>query len=96
MAVAALSSVAHLEVQLAFKGVVAGEERWDNNGGTNWSLAVQLAQGEGLLEARPEPPPRDLVSSLLLRIEGRHNCFVGLPQIFPFDMPSKAVSPLIV
>lgn len=70
LAVSRLASVAHLEVQLAFKGLVNREERWDNNGGANWSVAIELASGEGLLPARDLPPPRDLVSSLLLRVEG--------------------------
>lgn len=41
----------HLEAQMVFKGVVGGMERWDNNGGSNWSLAVEVAPGEGLVAA---------------------------------------------
>ncbi len=36
---------------MVFKGVVGGMERWDNNGGSNWSLAVEVAPGEGLVAA---------------------------------------------
>ncbi|GFR45954.1 hypothetical protein Agub_g7421, partial [Astrephomene gubernaculifera] len=45
--------------------------RWDNNGGANWSVAVEVAAREGLVEA-PSPAgaaTRALTSSLLLRLE---------------------------
>eukprot|EP00850_Spirogloea_muscicola_P007677 SM000039S14507 [mRNA] locus=s39:477496:482960:+ [translate_table: standard] len=63
-----LSSATHLEVQLVFKGQMEdGEERWDNNEGRNWGVAVELLPGEGLVTALP--PARHLASSLLLRVE---------------------------
>lgn len=56
---------------MVFKGVVGGMERWDNNGGSNWSLAVEVAPGEGLVAAlNPSyASTRALTSSLLLRLE---------------------------
>eukprot|EP00850_Spirogloea_muscicola_P002127 SM000008S22216 [mRNA] locus=s8:473342:477892:- [translate_table: standard] len=63
-----LSSATHLEVQLVLKGQMEdGEERWDNNEGRNWGVAVELFPGEGLVTALP--PARHLASSLLLRVE---------------------------
>ncbi|EFJ43179.1 hypothetical protein VOLCADRAFT_106932 [Volvox carteri f. nagariensis] len=81
-----LSAPWHLEVQMVFKGRVGGlgghphnhpwpgegEERWDNNGGSNWVVAVELAPGgEKLVPALDSnsAATRALTSSLLLRLE---------------------------
>ncbi|KAG2487464.1 hypothetical protein HYH03_013886 [Edaphochlamys debaryana] len=66
-----LSAPWHLETQLVFKGIVGGHERWDNNGGANWSVAVELAPAEGLVPAlNPSyASTRALTSSLVLRLE---------------------------
>jgi hypothetical protein len=45
-----------LEVQLVFKGELAGwrETAWDNNGGRNWGLALDMVPDAGLSAAHPQ------------------------------------------
>ncbi|GLI64546.1 hypothetical protein VaNZ11_007864 [Volvox africanus] len=61
----------HLETQMVFKGLLGGHERWDNNGGSNWTVAVEVTPGEGLVAAlnSSSAGTRALTSSLLLRLE---------------------------
>ena len=62
-----------LTSQYVFRGDMGNGvgERWDNNGGSNWSAVVELSPGQGLVTA-PEldlasSSSQALVSSLLLR-----------------------------
>ncbi|GBF88551.1 starch synthase, chloroplastic-like protein [Raphidocelis subcapitata] len=65
-----LANPAHAEVQVVFRGVGAGgRECWDNNGGHDWQLSVELAQEGLVLPAERAGPMRALVSSLLLRLD---------------------------
>jgi len=64
-----LPSFAHLEVQVVFKGDMGYGERWDNNGGNNWSAEVELSPGQGLVTGPKITHCRSVVSSLLLRLE---------------------------
>ncbi|PNW71666.1 hypothetical protein CHLRE_16g663850v5 [Chlamydomonas reinhardtii] len=66
-----LSASWHLETQMVFKGLVGGHERWDNKGGSNWTVAVEVAPGVGLVQALNPTyaSTRELTSSLLLRLE---------------------------
>lgn len=51
----ALNIATHLEVQLAFKGLLPnGHIVWDNNNNCNFSSSVELMTGHGLVTASPE------------------------------------------
>ena len=77
-----LECLLHLEIQSVFKGLVGGgggdKERWDNNGGSNWTTVVELSQStKGLVMApevmSKETRPHALASSLRLKLDALSN-----------------------